>query len=145
MVANNSFISNTSALQGAAVYSEASDAAELYLWSNIFHANDGNYALYVSEGTLASLGYNSAFLTTSLVPWYYDVEADAGGNDEVDPLFVDFSNDGDPSNDDLHLDVGSPAIDSGPTNGAPASYDVWTDLDGTQNDRGHLGGPGAVQ
>ncbi|MEC7985074.1 MAG: MopE-related protein, partial [Myxococcota bacterium] len=144
MLANNSFVANSSVLQGAAVYDEATDSSELYIWSNIFHANDGNYALYIAEGTAASLGYNTAFLTTSLVPWYYDDTVGPGNNTEEDPIFVQFTNDGDPTNDDLQLDATSPAIDAGPPDGAPAFYTDWNDLDGTQNDRGHLGGPGAA-
>jgi hypothetical protein len=44
---------------------------------------------------------------------------------EADPLFADWSDDGDPSNDDLRLTAGSPAIDAG------ATTDAVTDLYGT--------------
>jgi len=57
------------------------------------------------------------------------------GNYTEDPLFVFWSDDGDWTNDDLHLDVGSPCIDAG--NPAPAFMDV----DASVNDLGMFGGP----
>jgi len=48
---------------------------------------------------------------------------------------VSFSNDRDPSNDDLNLKSSSPAKDSGPPDAA------YNDVDKTRNDRGHTGGP----
>ncbi|MAA80557.1 MAG: hypothetical protein CL916_14980 [Deltaproteobacteria bacterium] len=145
MVANNTFVDNQSAQQGAAIFGEATDSTGLYIWSNIFFANDGNYALYLMDESIASIGYNSAFLTTSVVPWYFDVNGDAGENREEDPNFINFSNDGDPTNDDFSLSIGSPMINAGPSNGDPLFYSTWEDLDGTANDRGHLGGQGAAQ
>ncbi len=59
----------------------------------------------------------------------------ANGNISEDPIFVDFSDDADPWNDDLSLVPGSPCIDAGHTD---ESYD---DLDGTTNDMGAYGGP----
>ena len=51
-----------------------------------------------------------------------------------DPLITSFSNDADPSNDDLSPMVGSPLIDSGPNNNNAngPNYTDWIDLDGTQ-------------
>jgi len=145
VVANNSFVDNQTPLQGAAMYSDVLNVSGLYIWSNIFYANDGNYAVYFVDGGIPSFGYNTAYLTTSVVPWYYDAAGDAGGNNELDPMFVSFSNDNDASNDDLNFTEGSPMIDTGPPNGFPSFYSQWQDADGSVNDRGHLGGQGAVQ
>ena len=58
------------------------------------------------------------------------------GNIDADPLFVSFTDDGDPTNDNLHLSPISPAIDAGlPMPGS-------RDLDGSRNDIGAFGGPG---
>jgi hypothetical protein len=54
------------------------------------------------------------------------------------PLYVEYSADGDPDNDVLDLEAGSPAVDSGP------SDSEWNDPDGSRNDRGATGGPGAT-
>ena len=59
----------------------------------------------------------------------------ADGNISADPLFVNFTDDDDSSDDDLHLDGGSPAVDAG----SPAS--AFNDADGSQNDMGAYGGP----
>ena len=56
-------------------------------------------------------------------------------NMTVDPRFVTFSNDGDPSNDDLHLAVDSPLRDAGD----PTTFDP----DGSRADMGAYGGPKA--
>ncbi|MFH1469957.1 MAG: putative metal-binding motif-containing protein [Pseudomonadota bacterium] len=57
------------------------------------------------------------------------------GNISEDPLFVDWTADGDLDNDDYHLGTGSPCIDTG--NSATA----YRDADGTRNDMGAYGGP----
>ncbi len=54
---------------------------------------------------------------------------------EVDPGFLTFSPDGDPSNDDLHLQLQSPLVNAG----APTQ----TDPDGSRADIGIYGGPDA--
>ena len=56
------------------------------------------------------------------------------GSFEADPLFVAFES-SDPGSADLHLQVGSPAIDAGD----PSS--TWNDVDGSRNDMGIYGGP----
>ncbi len=55
------------------------------------------------------------------------------GNLAVDPLFLAYSPDGDPDNDDFHLDPGSACVDTG----NPA----LTDPDGSDADMGCYGGP----
>ena len=73
--------------------------------------------------------------------------ADIGLNTVVDPLFVSFTNNGNPSDDDLTLEMTSPAINSGPSSGVPIGlngyYSDWADPDGSQNDRGYTGGSNA--
>ena len=59
-------------------------------------------------------------------------------------MFIDFSDDDAPENDDLGLQMTSPVRDAGPAIGeGPPEYTNWPDLDGTRNDRGVTGGPGA--
>jgi hypothetical protein len=58
------------------------------------------------------------------------------GNEVADPAFVAFSDDGDPSNDDLRLAPSSPARDTADPVGA-------RDRDGSLPDRGAYGGPAA--
>ncbi|MES2640754.1 MAG: MopE-related protein [Myxococcota bacterium] len=57
------------------------------------------------------------------------------GNLSLDPRLVAYSADGDETDDDLSLAVGSPALDAG----SPAIFDV----DGTRSDIGAFGGPDA--
>jgi hypothetical protein len=68
---------------------------------------------------------------------------DAGQNLVADPRFTSFTDDGDPTDDDLSLRGSSPGADSGPADGAgPDGYTTWSDGDGSTNDRGHGGGQG---
>ncbi len=86
--------------------------------------------------------------TASFTGTYNDVYGNAGGeysgtadptgangNLSSDPDFVSVSDDGDLTNDDFHLDTGSPCIDAG----NPSSS--MDDADGTDNDMGAWGGP----
>lgn len=57
------------------------------------------------------------------------------GNLSEDPVFVDLSDDGDPTNDDLHPDTDSPLIDAG------SSSSTYDDPDGSRADIGPFGGP----
>ena len=55
LMANNSFVDNRTPFQGAAIYSDASNSDGLYIWSNIFYANDGKYAVFFVDGSIPSL------------------------------------------------------------------------------------------
>lgn len=92
-----------------------------------FHAADdlaGSYSTltYNDVWDNAGGGYTGAFI---------DVTG-ADGNLGADPTFVAYSGDGDASNDDLHLQAGSPCLDAGD----PARMD----LDGSRSDIGAYGG-----
>jgi hypothetical protein len=90
------------------------------------------------------VAYNLSYSTTSGTDLDLAAGEDAGENETANPLFRDFSNDGDPSNDDLTLGSGSPATNSGPAAGeGPSWYTDWADPDGSRNNRGNTGGPGA--
>ena len=71
--------------------------------------------------------------------------ADEGFNLEVDPMFTSFTPNDMPSDDDLTLQAGSPAIDSGPFDGQATEVSAsWSDVDLSRNDRGYTGGPGGL-
>ncbi len=63
------------------------------------------------------------------------LDPDTDGNLDLDPVFVVFTDNDDPLDDDLTLQATSPCIDAGH---ADAAYD---DVDGTTNDMGAFGGP----
>jgi predicted outer membrane repeat protein len=143
MVANNTFAGNSAnSNHGAGVYVESSMAEDLYIWSNIFLANDGDSALYNQTANDASIAYNSGFLTSSGNPFEIYLTENDGENQQRNPLVVDFTDNGDPTDDDLTLSALSEEINSGPQNGEPSIhfYQFWQDLDGSRNDRGFTGG-----
>lgn len=144
LLANATVVGNTAPGEGGGVYVSVPDADGLYLWSNVLGWNDGASGMYVLGGAGASAAYNTAYSTTSGTDFDLS-DADAGDNEVENPLFVDYSNDGDPTNDDLGLNGSSPARNSGPVDGeGPATYPDWNDPDGSRNDRGASGGPGAT-
>ncbi len=131
-VYNNSIVANVSSQEGAGLYCDVS-TSQVTITSNLVSFNDGKSGIYTTGATSAS--YNMAYATSSNTD--FDLSVDDGDNLVLDALFVDFSNDRDPTNDDLDLAVGSPAKNSGPSDSS------WNDTDGSRNDRGHGGGPGA--
>jgi predicted outer membrane repeat protein len=126
---NNTFLANASADGGHLRGSETA----LDLVNNLFSwAGDGDGVTQsTSEGTR---NYNL---------WFENVADPVGdglgiadlGPDAlfVDPEFVAYSEDGDCANDDLHLEIGSPGIDSGDPS--------ILDRDGSPSDMGAYGGP----
>jgi hypothetical protein len=146
IVANNTLSANAAGGEGAGLYVDAKDATGLYIWSNVLIWSDGASGLYASPGSHASVGWNTAYLTTSGIDFNLEADEDAGSNVVEDPGLVDVSNDGDPTNDDLNPTRNSAVVDEGPADGSgPPSYRVWHDLDETENDRGYTGGQGAEQ
>jgi predicted outer membrane repeat protein len=121
---NVTFSGNTAAIYGGAMYNfgtkgtSSPNLSNVILWGNT--APDGSQ-IYSSDGSVT--------LTTSLVEGgiggagiYNDnsTVTDGGGNLAADPMFVDAAY------GDVHLQYGSPAIDTG-TN---AAINLTTDLDG---------------
>ncbi len=128
---NNTLVEN-SAIDGAAVALDG--AAEVR--ANIAHFNLGNGAFFTERTTLAA-SHNTAFGTAG-ADYVGDWALALNDNRVENPGFLFYTNDGDPSDDDFGLAPSSPSIDSGPPD---PRYD---DPDGTRNDRGHTGGPGAL-
>jgi len=127
---NSTLLDNT-ALSGGGVSAQG-DAA---VWSSIIGYSSGGGILGGSSTTIAySLLYGNDGYDLSTV----------GTETEslIEPLLLtDYVGTEDPSDADIVPAEGSPAIDSGPTEGGPLSD--WQDTDGTANDRGYTGGPGA--
>ena len=138
VIANTTLGGNIAAEGGAGIDVDVPDAMGLYLWSNVLLFNDGPAGLG-AFGTGASVAYTVAYATSSGVDLDLDVAEDGGDNLIVDPRFADFTDDGDPANDDVRLSAGSPCRNSGPQTGGPSGYD-WLDADATRNDRGSTGG-----
>ena len=138
VVANNTLVANTSDAGGAAIL-VASAEPYLWLWSNVFAWNVGDSG--VSAGAVVDAAYNLGYATSSGLD--YDGVSIGATNLIDDPLFYDFTDNGDPYDDDLTLGPRSPARDSGPPDGeGPEGYRTWRDRDGTENDRGYTGGQG---
>jgi hypothetical protein len=143
VVANNTFVGNAAGGEGGGVYISAGDSRGLTVWSNIVAWNDAPSGLDVTDESHASVAYTLAYGTSGGAEMQLGWGTDDGGNLVGDPLFVDFSDDGDPTDDTLTLQAGSPAMDAGPDDGTgPVGYRVWSDPDGTRNDRGCTGGLG---
>jgi hypothetical protein len=142
VVANNTFVGNLTTDGGAGAWVDVTSAGSLYFASNIVAWNDGASGLGVASGAAPVVAYNLGYATSSGV----DFDAPDGEVESLveDPLFTDFSDDGDTSDDDLTLGPRSPAIGSGPDSSfGPAFYQSeWMDVDGTENDRGYTGGQG---
>lgn len=75
--------------------------------------------------------------TVSWSPESPDWPTGIDGNISADPQWVAYTDDGDWTNDNFCLQAGSPGIDTGDPDPA------WNDTDGTRNDLGAFGGPGA--
>jgi len=104
--------------------------------------------MWVGRGCGAGVAESVSILATSSGDFGGAGEGDDGSNSDTDdPAVVDYSNNGDPSDDDLSLSSGSAAINSGPEEdevGGPPGYTSWNDLDDSRNDRGATGGEGAA-
>jgi len=100
---NTTFFENSAATYGGGMDSSTYNPPSLI--SNIFWRNSALYGPQISGS------YDSLNVT------YSDVQGGwpGTGNIDADPLFMDAAN------GDLHLQAGSPAIDSGTNDGCPAS------------------------
>ena len=138
VIVNNVMVANTS-LQGAGIHFEpfSGGGGSASAQNNIIAFNVG-YGVWTDLNFFpADLGFNDVYGNSSggygSVVGLVSVPA---SNIAVDPLFVALSLDGDWTNDDLHLAVGSACIDTG---NPDAAYDDA--VDGTRNDLGIFGGP----
>lgn len=129
---NNTLIDNTADL-GAALYLESDEAA---IVSNIAHFNAGDGAFWTSVS--APMASHNTVFGTAGADWVGAWSVLSDDNRSENPGLRNFSDDGNPDNDNLNLRPMSTSRDSGPTDPA------FDDPDGTRNDRGHTGGPGAL-
>lgn len=142
-VHNNTFTGNVAVAEGGAIVVRLTlDGAGVEVLANVMHSNDGESALFVSPGITSLVQYNTGFGTNSGIHFAGEIGDGSGAgvdptNAVRNPTLTAFSSDGNPDNDDLTLGGGSPEIDDGP----PVL--AFDDNDGSQNDRGYTGGPGA--
>ena len=142
VIANNTLVADRAGGEGGALWVGDDPAHDTHVWSNVIAYAGGESGLWVADTSAASVAYTLGWGAEGAELVLPD-HVDDGGNLAADPLFVAFSDD-DVANDDLAPLPASPAIDAGPVDGeGPASYRAWADPDGSRNDRGATGGPGA--
>jgi predicted outer membrane repeat protein len=106
-VRDNTFVAN-----------EAAGGAHLYLTSRVTHAVANNVFAAAGSGSFAVVLHTAPGVVDYNL-WFDNAGGDLSGvplgSHDVfaNPLFVAWTDDGDPSNDDLHLQPGSPAVDAG--------------------------------
>ena len=108
----------------------------LTLQGNLIGGNIG-YALYAEGAWPGGFAWNDMWSNTtgSFGGGPFLGSPPTANNLGVDPLFTSATDDGDLSDDDLHLQSGSLVRDAG-------NPDVgWNDADGSRNDQGIYGGP----
>ncbi len=120
------------AATGGGLYAEGKSS--LTVDSSIVYGAATGEGIYVS-GATADLQYSNVYGNAGGGFTGMDDPTGTLGDIADDPLFVDVSDDGDPTNDDWQLLDGSPSIDAG---NPDATRD---DADGTTNDQGAYGGP----
>jgi len=134
---NNTLVGNTASGEGGGLHVGVTNASNLVVQANLIGWSNADSGAYVAPGSTATVDFNTSYATSTLVEFAGAVAVDVDDNYARDPLFVTFTDDGVPGNDDLDLRVGSFERDAGPP--APA----MNDNNGSQNDRGSTGGPGA--
>ncbi len=133
-VLNISFVGNAAAANGGHLWIAGKPAR---LISSLFaFAADGGAVWLDPAAALTDLFYGDAWLNAGGdVGGAVSLWPTTSGNLTEDPRLVAYTLDGDPMDDDLHLDPLSPCRDAGdPTR---------RDLDGTRSDIGAYGGPHA--
>jgi predicted outer membrane repeat protein len=144
VVRNNTFVGGRSTLGAGAIDVEATDATGVLAWSNIAYGVEGTAGMFALEGSGAWFAWNTSAATVGAPDLTLGAGEDGGENLTGDPLLSFFTANDTPTDDDLTLQAGSPAIDSGPPDGeGPPGLTDWEDTDGSVNDRGHTGGPDA--
>ena len=129
---NNTVVANRG---GAAQVTIAWSHSRSYLANNIVVFGDDG-AVASDGGTAPTIVYGDVYGNAGTAWVGLTDPSGTNGNISADPDFVDFSDDGDWTNDDLGLSTGSACIDAGHPNTA------FDDVDGTTNDMGAEGGPG---
>ncbi len=133
-IVNNDFLANQ-ATYGGGVYAYGSTVDfrnNLVAWD----LADGVYGADSGTASTSALTYNDWYANRGgdATGYFTGASIAGSGNLTDDPLLTDFSDDGDCSNDDLTLTLGSTLIDAGD----PARLDS----DGTVSDIGAFGGSG---
>ena len=138
VLGNNTLTGNTAGDEGAGIHVDANNASGLYAAANIVAYSTGDSGFAVRAGVGGTYVSNTAFGTSAVnADFDGDIAQGVDDNTVTNPQFATFSPNGDPYDDAVGLAAGSPMIDSGPADAA------WDDPDGSQNDRGASGGPGA--
>ncbi len=132
VLANSTLLDNTAENHGGGGVTAWDES---WVWSNIIGGSTGGG---VQGGPYCSVAYN---LLDDNGTYNLSVTGTLTENLTGALLLADYARGQDPSDADITLASGSPAIDSGPLKGGPLQD--WTDTDGSQNDRGYTGGPGA--
>jgi predicted outer membrane repeat protein len=145
LLANSTFTTNTALGAGGGVHIDADDASGMVCAGNLVTWSTAASGFEVRSGVGGTYFSNTAFATAGVeVDFVGDIVSGENDNTVANPQYGNLSLDADPTNDDLSLNNGSPAIDSGPLDDAgPGFYPSWNDTDGSRNDRGATGGPGA--
>ena len=142
VLANNTFGCNRATGEGADVHVTAATATDLWVLANAAAFSTGDSSVYVAPGSGSVVDWNTGYGVTSNVN--FDIEGGTGGgeNAQLNPVFTAW--DCDPASADIAPGAGSPLVDTGPqAPTGPAWYTAWADPDGSRNDRGATGGPGA--
>lgn len=113
----------------------AGGTTSLKLMNSIIYGANAGYGVVIGDDASFTGTYNDVYGNTT--DEYLGVTDPSGtlGNISVDPDFVDVTDDGDYTNDNWGVDVGSDCVDAGSSS---AAYD---DEDGSRNDMGAYGGP----
>jgi len=136
-ISNNTLVNNTAVGDGGGLLVDAPDASGTRVTANIVGWSNGDNGLYVAAGAGATVDYNTGFASSTGVDFAGAAAVDVDDNRTRDPVFVFFLDNGDPADENLALGAASLELDSGPPEPA------WNDPNGTRNDRGYTGGPGA--
>ena len=137
-VVNATFLGNDAPVGGALAWTRsARDAGSITNTLFAYNTDDAVYAEDESTASLQTFTYDAWYANTPAdASGAFSLDLGADGHVSADPDFVDYTPDGDCTNDDLTLATGSALIDAGD----PAILDK----DGTPSDIGADGGPGGA-
>jgi Putative metal-binding motif len=102
--------------------------------SSICADNDSGYLFDGLTGSTLSVTYSNVYNSSGAnYSATFTDPTGSGGAISSDPMFVAWSDNDDYSDDDLHLDAGSPSVNTGDPS--------YVDVDGSTADQGAYGGP----